>query len=334
MVPLINVLQQKGADVHIGSDGSAGAFLRKELPTLQYHELTRLEITYGRKNMVGALLPQLPAFFKSIKKDNKMLAALHQLHQFDLVISDNRYGCYLEFVPSVLVTHQLNIQAPKMAKPFINKVLQEWCRPFSEIWCPDYLGQQSLAGDLIKTRSLKKIKYLGPLSRLGGGEKKETGSIVVLLSGPEPQRSLLEAKLIDQLSHSEHKVGFVRGIEKPLDKELSQDKYSNIEFINIATAKELEPLLNNAEKIICRSGYSTLMDIAQIGGSLLLIPTPGQTEQEYLAKYFAKRGWANTQSQTKLSLNNFLQKENTMTRLPIIKQDFNLWAEAVQEIFN
>jgi uncharacterized protein (TIGR00661 family) len=110
---------------------------------------------------------------------------------------------------------------------------------------------------------------------------------MVLLSGPEPQRSLLEDKLFDELRKFDKKVIFIKGI---VEKEQKKEQLKNITIYNFMTSAELEVAINESEKILCRSGYTTIMDLIQLEKKAFFIPTPGQFEQEYLAKNFKRSG--------------------------------------------
>jgi len=66
------------------------------------------------------------------------------------------------------------------------------------------------------------------------------------------------------------------------------------------SAAELAEALKGAETVVCRSGYSSLLDLAALGQRAVLIPTPGQPEQVYLAKHWATRFGMATCSQRDL----------------------------------
>ncbi|HMP29875.1 MAG TPA: glycosyltransferase, partial [Saprospiraceae bacterium] len=145
-------------------------------------------------------------------------------------------------------------------------------------------GDQSFAGLLSKNSSINsdRVKYLGPITRLKIGHKYKGGkNILVMLSGPEPQRTSLENKLIDILQPISQDILFIRGAQKPTPLKL-QKLY---EYIDLANSVQIEEAIAAATLIICRSGYSTVMDLSIFDKKIIYIPTPGQTEQEYLADY-------------------------------------------------
>ena len=184
------------------------------------------------------------------------------------------------------LTHQLNVLSGNTS--FItSKVHQKFIKKFTECWVPDVLGKSNLSGDLghIKNTSFK-VKYIGNLSRFQPKQMETKYNIMVLLSGPEPQRTLLEEKLFNELKNYKGKVLFVRGVLNEIDKISAPE---NFRIVNYMLSNELEKALNESDSIISRSGYSTIMDLAALGKKAFFIPTPGQFEQEYLAKYLSEK---------------------------------------------
>ncbi len=331
-VPLIQAIISEGANLTIASDGKAKAFLQKEFPTLDILEMPTNEIRYGKRGVAAALLPQLPAFFKQINADQKWVQDLVSRKGIDLIISDNRYGCYHDQVPSVLITHQLNIQAPKLAKPMIDKVLRSWVNNFNEIWVPDV--ESGLAGILTDNNLDIPVRFLGPLSRFENNTSKKKvetleNQLLVLLSGPEPQRSILEEKIWSQLEKINIPVVFVRGTNTVFE----QTDLSHVDVFDLLTANDLKPFLEKSKYIICRSGYSTLMDLAQFSCQALLIPTPGQSEQEYLAKYCEAKNWSVNQPQHKFNIDKFIKLDHNQC-FPKIPTTIKRWIYQIIQLSN
>ena len=326
-VPLIHALIDAGAKVTLGSDGSAAAFLEKEIPEVPVLEMPGKEIRYGKKGVSAALLPQLPNFFKQIKKDHQFVERLIAINPMDLIISDNRYGCYHKDIPSALITHQLNIQAPKIAKPLIDNTMRSWCSNFSEVWIPD--NKNGLAGKLAVGKYSLPVKYLGPLSRIKKVVVEEKIPLLILLSGPEPQRSILEEKIWMEIKDFAMRIVLVRGT----NKKHNYAERTNIKILDLINSQQLNPLLNAADRIICRSGYSSLMDLAQLEKSALLIPTPGQSEQEYLGKYYQKKNWATVQKQGEINILRFLA-EKEAPKLPIATMLIKKWLPAIESLIS
>lgn len=285
-VPLIDRYLAEGAKVTIGGDGESLDWLRRRYPDLPAVELAPLRLHYSKgRRQVWTLLLQLPHILCWLIRDHRRMNELQREHHFDLIISDNRFALYLTS-PSVYITHQLRIRLPRpwqWLEPLAQRVHACIINRYSELWVPDYPDYPGLAGVLshidrqpISNRSAIDPKYIGPLSRfsnyplpleseasaLGKGCPQDgKGASVLLLSGLEPQRSLF--------------------------REWAQRQYPGVEVIEGCVDDEyVASRLCSAETIIARSGYSTIMDLEALGllDRALLIPTPGQPEQEYLAK--------------------------------------------------
>lgn len=303
-VPLIKALCKLNCEVWIASEGAQEDLLRKEFPNLAFLPLKGYRVKYGRKNLAGNILFQIPSILRSIKEENKWLKDQVTKYGFEAVISDNRYGLHHENIFSVFITHQLRIKSP--FGTWSENILQHWnyqfINRFHECWVPDEAGENNLAGELSHPEKLPTIptKYIGILSRL---EKKpvneEKEHLLILLSGPEPQRTLLEEKIINQIPHYPGSATMVRGLPSSLTILPSTN---TIVFYNHLSSKELSDEAANVEFIISRSGYSTVMDIAALQKKSILIPTPGQPEQEYLADYLMKKHFAYCVKQEDFSL--------------------------------
>ncbi len=284
-VPLIKKLQSQNNHFVIACTPQQKQFLQQELNDMEYVDLFGYNISYSSVLPLWIkILIQLPKLCLVTRKENKWLAHYLQGNKMDVVISDNRFGFYNKTVKSIFITHQLNIQA-LIFKGVINRINSSFIKKYNVCWAPDYAEKEKrLSGTLSDyNKQLINIEFINPLSRF---EKKESQQkkydVLILLSGPEPQRTLLEGKLIDVFVNTNYKIVLVRGTNTPIKKEIS----SNFSVINLAATKQLQELFNSSTKLICRSGYSTLMDLHALGLKALLIPTPGQTEQEYLASYW------------------------------------------------
>jgi predicted glycosyltransferase len=228
--------------------------------------------------------------------------------KIDGVISDNRYGLWHLQKPSVILTHQLGLHTGmgSAADAAVRRMHYRYLNRFSEVWVPDMPGKQNLAGKLSHPgHLLDSVRYIGWLSQFdqpreaaGKGEH-----ILILLSGPEPQRSILADKLWAQAKLQQQPIVFVEGKEGVNRGDIP----SNISHIALADASTLQPLLEEASLVICRSGYSTLMDLAVFGKPAVLVPTPGQTEQEYLAHMLAAAGIFHTMEQSNASLHHAME---------------------------
>ncbi len=305
-IPLIEDLKQKGIEVVIASDGEALAFLSQRFHELPAAVLPSYNIRYHSKSMVWNMVRSLPRILKAIEEENKATEKLIEQYDIDAIISDHRYGCYREHFFSALIIHQINIQCPKHLKfiePLLFRIHQHFIEPFTTCLIPDFAGAQNLSGDLSHKRKLKKMEFIGPLSHLQ--HKKSLDSVkkyklMAICSGPEPARTNFEELMIRELSKAELKSVLVRGTRKKFTGKAP----GHISVLDMCSSDEISALMNDSEIIISRSGYSTIMDLAKTGKNAILIPTPGQTEQEYLAQYHhqAKRFFS-------MSEKNFSLKE-------------------------
>jgi len=243
-----------------------------------------------------------PKMFAAISKEKKVIEKLVREHQIDLIISDNRFGCRHDSTYNIFMTHQLNIPIPMpIVKQIGNWYNHQQIKKFNECWIPDFEGQPNLAGKLSHRHNIKNTKYIGALSRMQPQQKEIKRKAIVILSGPEPQRTYLEEKIIQQAKALPFQFLIVKG-----QTEQQEDFFieKNIEVISFLTSKDLEKAIAESELVISRSGYTTLMDLIFLGKKAILIPTPGQTEQEYLANHFHQQKIFFSQNQKELNLKN------------------------------
>ena len=292
-IPIIHALLAHGHQPFIASDGVALTLLQKEFPNLPSFELPSYKITYAEKgrNFKIKMIWDSPKVLKAMAKEKKAIKKLVKEHQLDGIISDNRLGGYYKKVPCVFVTHQLNVLSGNTTW-MSSKAHQNIIKKFDVCWVPDVEGKPNLTGKLGHLKKKKKnLRYLGPLSRFEKEQKQPIFDLMVLLSGPEPQRTLLEEKLLDELKKFSGDILFVKGKieEKQNHETLDHGKY-RLELYNFMQSGQLENAINQSKLILCRSGYTTVMDLAKLEKKAFFIPTPGQYEQEYLAKRMQKQG--------------------------------------------
>ena len=305
-IPIIRSLTQQGASVILASSGRAGLLLQKEFPDLLYLPLPPYRVQYRSENMFWNMAWQGPGILYTVFKEHFRLKKIIRAHKIEGVISDSRFGCFNARVPCVFVSHQINIRIPQPILEKIVNALNRWViQRFDSCWIPDIAGENSLSGDLSYPSQLQNSLHLGVLSRLEQLPKKQENIILVVLSGPEPQRSILEQLIIDQARQLPHQFLIVQG---KTNLKARYELTPNIEVISFLTTEALNPILLESQCIISRSGYSTIMDLAFLGKKAILIPTPGQTEQEYLASNLHRRKICYTQKQNELDLKKALEE--------------------------
>lgn len=282
-IPIINALLIANYEAVLASDGDALQLLQKEFPLLKSVELPPYNIAYPKngKHLTLKLLLQLPHIISAIKKERKTVSQLIDKESIVGIISDNRFGVYSKKVPSVYITHQLKVLSGKTTM-ITSKIHQQLFKKFDECWVPDEEGIPNFSGALGHLKNpCFNLKYLGILSRFQPKQREIKYDLLLLLSGPEPQRTLLENKLLKEFQHFNGKILMVRGV---LNNNAEIKAPNNFIIQNYLLANELEDAINQSKLVVARSGYSTVMDLAALGKKAFFIPTPGQFEQEYLAK--------------------------------------------------
>jgi len=330
-VPIVRELLENDCEVWLAGEGMQENLLRSEFPSLPFLPLNGYRVQYARSSVgfFPSVLFQIPKILIAIGQEHKWLRGAIKEHEFDAVISDNRFGLSHSNVPSVFITHQLRIKSP-LGK-WNEKILQRWnysyINRFKECWVPDFIGENNLAGELSHpvNNPTVPVRYIDLLSRF---EKKEDREIkhrlLFILSGPEPQRTILENKIIDEISHYPGTATIVRGLPSAQSVIPSTGM---IKFYNHLSAKELNEEIEKADWVISRSGYSTIMDLATLQKKSILIPTPGQTEQEYLAKDLCQKKIAYTVQQRDFSLDPALEEARKLNyRFPSFRNSGGLHA--------
>ncbi len=332
-VPIIKELQNYPVKVIIAADGAVKAMLKEEFPQLQFVTLTGYKIQYSKNKrwFRSRLLVQIPKILSSIVKEHRWLNKAIQELRVSAVISDNRLGLYNKSVFSVYITHQLNIKAGNgISGKIATLIHQFYIKNYTQCWIPDYNEKKNMAGELSHSpRSALQNNYIGCLSRLEKNNASEnTVELLIILSGPEPQRSLFEAMLIKQLTGFTGKVLFVRGLPGTVDKPAN---FQQVVFTNHLTAEALGGVMQSASLIISRSGYTTIMDLVKLGRKAVLVPTPGQTEQEYLAKYLSEQKIFCSLPQEKFSLQEAIAMSSAFP-YAIPSFDMGLYKNAVKQL--
>lgn len=313
-IPIIKALLAKDYNIIIATSGKPKNLLQQEFPQLHFVELNGYNIEYSKNKF---LLPfkiglQIPKIVHAIKHENKWLKQFVVENKIDVIISDNRFGFYHKNIPSVFITHQLTIQTPfNWLTKLVQQINYSYINQFNSCWVPDFEGNKNLAGVLSHPKKIPAIPthYLGLLSRFQN--KKENivqHQVCVLLSGPEPQRTLLENKILTSCSNFNGNIILLRGLPNSSNTiEVPQ----NCTVYNHLNSEALEKILQQSEYIICRSGYTSLMELLAMQKKCIVIATPGQTEQEYLAALLHQQQWCINFAQQDFNFIESVQKAKT-----------------------
>ncbi len=306
-IPMINELLKQQVSVIIATNGAAYNLLQKEFPSVVLQKLPAYDIRYRNGSMIWNMGIQLPKIIWTIWNEHWQLQKLIQEYKIDIVISDNRYGCFSRKAKCIFVTHQLHIRIPNLLLQSIIQFCNHFfIRRFDECWIPDVTGENSLAGELVHPTNLSNVKFIGILSRMKPLIREKRWDAIIVLSGPEPQRTYLEEVILEQVVQLFYRFLIVQGKPEGETKRLRDQEH--VEIISFLNSEELNEAMAASGVVICRSGYSSIMDLAMLGKKAILIPTPGQTEQEYLAARFLEQGIFYCQNQQHLDLEEALAK--------------------------
>ncbi|MCK9399506.1 MAG: hypothetical protein M0Q51_05875 [Bacteroidales bacterium] len=299
-IPVIRHLLQKKYEVVIAADGRPLDFLREYFPNLEFIRLPGFRVSYPAGNkMAMKMATQSPVILCEIYKEHRRIKKIIRDYQVDVVISDNRFGIWSKKAWSVYMTHQLLIKAPetmKWAEPWLYKAHQWFISHYDECWVPDIPGGTNLSGDLSHHHPLPKNgHFIGILSRFENAirpikpaDDNKAPELLIMLSGPEPQRTIFENFILNDLAlHPQKNVIILQGIPGKLHQ---FSPLPGVVIFNHLPDKEIVEFIGRARVIICRPGYSTIMDLVTLGRNAILVPTPGQTEQEYLARHLSTDG--------------------------------------------
>lgn len=342
-IPVIQSFINQNCKVIVGTSGKQEALLRKEFPTLPFIDLKGYDVEYSKSGwMATKMISQLPKIKKAIDDEHDWLEKIINEYKVDMVISDNRYGLWNKKVKSVLITHQLFIKAPT-GEWLIEKIVKSYLDNFNEIWIPDVEGEHNLSGDLSHKKPLpNNYKFIGVLSRFSNhfvassvpplcGTYREDNfeyDFIAIISGPEPQRTIFENLILKQVENTTLKGVLIRGlpdehvIANCEERNRKQSARINeiassvslprndekLKIFNHLETTELLHFIQKSKVVISRSGYSTMMDLAVMGKKAILVPTSGQTEQEYLAKYHHEKGHFYSQKQNEFDLEKGLKE--------------------------
>lgn len=331
-VPVVEHLLALDAKPILGADRAPLAVLRDAFPQLPHVRLPGADVRYARgRSQALALAAQFPALLRSVRTEHHHFLQLRRSLQLDAVISDQRFGLHAPGLPSVLITHQLFPFTP-LAQGLLRRYNHRAIARFHRCWVPDRAEAPGLAGELAHGNGLpRNARYIGPLSRLvpeRGAPPAEAYRVVAVISGPEPQRTLLEEALLAQLAAIPGRHLLVRGVPGAGGDVLRD----NVRCVTHLGGDALTGALLQAGLIVSRTGYTTLMDLAILGRRALLIPTPGQPEQEYLGRLHGHGGRFLVQAQHQLDVAAALHDPHLKAPLDAVLDDADALRDALMDL--
>jgi len=300
-IPLIQALLNKGHKVMTCGNKEAEILFKEHFPSLEHIIIDGYNVKYSKnKSQAFAMIIQSPKFFFTIKKEKKTAEALTEKLNLDYIISDNRFGFRSSRTKNIFICHQIHIQGPKILMPIFYRINTFFIKQFDYCWIPDHPGKNKLSGILSENPKPKNCSYIGPLSRFSkpAESKSYKFKYLAILSGPEPQRTLLEQIIFKQFLKQEKPCAIIGG--KPNGSEYIKN---NITYFNHLKTEDFFKTVKASKYLIARSGYSNIMDLSILKKDAILIPTPGQTEQEYLAKHHSKASNIKWMKQSNFKLN-------------------------------
>ncbi len=309
-IPIIEELLCRGHEVTVGTSGNALALLKRECPQCNFIEFKDYPAPYSDSRF---FLPHfaagIPALLRAIAQEKKRFDRILAENRFDLIISDNRMSVYSNKIPSYFISHQLRFSMPRYLYPF-----EMMTMPFNSFFHSKFKGvivpdikpkseSQNLSGKLCSSSvnaTNCRVYYAGILTSTKKMALDRDLDFLAIASGPEPQRTRLEEIILKQVQKLPgEKVVLLGSPQKEFHKKL--DEHTAVH--SYVSTEEKTALMNRAKFVIARSGYTTMMELAELEtGHGLFTPTPGQTEQEYLSRYYARQGWFLSRNQYKLNL--------------------------------
>ena len=340
MIPLVRKLQETGNKIFIGTGNEHILFFRDELPGLSFIRFSGFKPSYSRiLPQYIALLFKIPSLGYHTISEHFRLKRIIRDHNIDIVISDNRFGLWNKTVRSVYITHQVRIPFPRKFRSFewIGIRLHRYIiKKYDYCFIPDLPGDNNISGRLSHGMKLpENVRFIGILSRFN--LPRTTGTLkdvpphnTLILSGPEPQRRIFRQKVTELLSNN-LPVVILEG--KPGSNGNASRSGTIISYSHLPLA-EMQEIISGSENLIARSGYTVIMELISLNCGALLIPTPGQTEQEYLAEYLSAKGWFTAASQKSLDSGITLSGKKTFDFSEIVSESRDLLSKALEELLN
>ncbi|KYK26993.1 hypothetical protein AYK20_03045 [Thermoplasmatales archaeon SG8-52-1] len=310
-LPVIRKLIKEDNEVTIISNGRSLDLLKKELGNnIDYYDIPDYPMLLSKnsRQFMAKSVVYWPSFIAKMESGLQRLKKLLENKKCDLIISDARYDMYSRKIPSFFISHQMRIMNPLRIGIFErgSEIFNLFFfKRFAGIIVPDY-QEDNLSGDLshnLNRIDENKLHYVGVLSDFKKKKLKKDIDYLISISGPEPQRTMLEEKLLPHVKDLNGKTIITLGKTESIDK-LNR---KGIETYSFLPKDKRQEFLNRTKLVISRSGYSTILDLAVIGTKALMIPTPGQVEQEYLSKYHNKKNTFYSINQDKIDIKNDIE---------------------------
>jgi hypothetical protein len=317
-ISLIRTFESLDYKIFIAAEGKHALLLREAIPSATFLSLKGYRIWYTKNNalFIPAIILQIPKIVAAIFNEYFWLKRTAKKYQFDLIVSDNRFGFFHKKIKSVFITHQLELQTPFAWSTRLNQAITyAIIKNYAACWVADMKPPHNLSGNLANPKKIPNtpLWYMNCLSRLQeeadlnliNENKEEATCFLGIVSGPEPQRTLLENILWEQGNALGETFVIIAGLPDHKSYHKTTAKGTLYHHLNGAALKnEIE----KAAYIICRGGYTTLMELIPFQKKLIFIPTPGQTEQAYLGKYWQSKKWAISFSQSEFNVETAIEQ--------------------------
>jgi UDP:flavonoid glycosyltransferase YjiC (YdhE family) len=295
LIPVVRCFHKNGWKIILGGSGKSGALIRESFPELPYEPVNTYSVKYPGSSwgLVLSVFFQIPLLACSVFTEHRQLKSILLKYNIDTIVSDNRYGIYSGKTHNIIISHQLSPVLPAFlswAEYPLYLLLKRLIARFDECWIPDIIETGNLTGNLSHRFSLPaNARFIGWLSRfhdISASDDVPGYDIVIALSGPQPQLRRFTNKILAQAKTLQCEILIISGMQEIEDTTMPE----NIKIVNHLVASEFVSVLKKAGLVICRSGYSSVMDLIEIQKAAILIPTPGQPEQEYLAERLNRIG--------------------------------------------
>lgn len=318
IIPVLKRLHQHNCKLYVACSRSQFLFLQQENISFEWIPCSSPVIKYKARTLnTFDLLALVPKIYTGIVRDKKQINQWIKKYHIHLVISDSRFGCYHKSVPSIIITHQINMKLPPSVSFFesiLSWYIKKRIRKFRYCWVPDIPSFPNFAGDLSLCTKLP-VQHIGILSRFEKAAQTQHNlqhdyEVLGIVSGPEPQRSIFAQLLLSQMKQLPYRCALVLG--KP-DHSEAPTQENNVTIFPFANSNELHQLILSSKYIVARAGYSTIMDLIALQRTAILVPTPGQTEQEYLASYYQTKKTFVVSTQENLKLDKAIEELSVYT---------------------